>query len=66
MLLEQNLRRQLNDDEIAEFYNGKPELVSGGLEFKNESANFWPFDTKFEISLNDIKYGSLIITINKT
>ncbi|CAL8147586.1 unnamed protein product [Orchesella dallaii] len=51
------LVRNLTDNEIEEFFQGRPELL-GNAEQNFEAINFMPYKTEFEIPIDDIAFDS--------
>lgn len=55
----QALVRSLTDLEIQEFFDGKPELISGENNF--EMIDFLPYKSEYEIPLDDLELGKIPI-----
>ncbi len=55
------LLRNLTDNEIQDFFQGRPELVTENNQYNGNNVDvvdFLPFKSEYEISLNDLQIGN--------
>jgi len=54
------LLRDLTDNEINEFFNGNPDIVSNMTEMDPKYLDVAPYNDNYELSISDIDFGTYL------
>lgn len=50
----------MTENEIDEFFKGRPELVNSSQALKADNLDLMPYDVKYEVELDDVEFGEFL------